>query len=173
MALNESLYMDSYMSTREMKSLSLIVFEIFVKIAFWPLDLGPRWKIMAPNKGPYMVSYMSIIEMKSLALAIMDIFAKITLWPLDIGPRSKVMAPNESPYGCLYVCNRNEVSISRCLKIAFWSLDPKARLWHQMKAHIWFPYLFIVAHLRMGSYHEIGYVCLCMCVSMCVCDGQL
>ena len=40
----------------EMNSLSLVVFEIFAKIAFWPLDLGPGLKVMAPNESPYMVS---------------------------------------------------------------------------------------------------------------------
>ena len=76
----------------------LVVFEIFAKIAIWPLDLGPRLAVMAPNESSYMVSYMSLIEMKSLSLAVFKIFAKITFWPLYLGPRSKVMAPNESPY---------------------------------------------------------------------------
>ena len=51
-----------------MKSLSLGIFKIFAKIAFLPLDLGPRSKVMAPNESPYMVSYMSTIEMNSLSL---------------------------------------------------------------------------------------------------------
>ena len=102
MAPNESPYMVSYMSIIEMKSLSVVVFEIFAKIAFWPLDLGPRSKVMAPNESPYMVSYMSTIEMKSLSLVVFEIFAKIAFWPSDLGPRSKVMAPNESPYMVSY-----------------------------------------------------------------------
>ena len=65
-----------YMFIIEMKSLSLFIFEIFAKIAFCPLDLGPRSKVMAPNKSPCMVSYMSTIEMKSLSLVIFEIFAK-------------------------------------------------------------------------------------------------
>ena len=77
MVPNESPYMVSYMPKIEMKSLSLVVFEIFAKIAFLPLDLGPKSKVMAPNESPYMVSYMSMIEMKSLSLAILEIFAKI------------------------------------------------------------------------------------------------
>ena len=36
MAPNESPYMVSYMSIIELKSLSLVVYEIFAKIAFWP-----------------------------------------------------------------------------------------------------------------------------------------
>jgi len=88
-----------------MKYLSLIVFEIFAKIAFWPLNLGPRSKVMAPNESPYMVSYMSIIKMKSLSLAVFEIFAKITLWPL-------VMAPNESPYMVSYVSTIEMKSLS-------------------------------------------------------------
>ena len=87
----------------EMKCLSLVVFEIFAKIAFWPLNLGPRSKVMAPNESPYMVSYMSTIEMKSLSLVVFEIFAKIAFWPLDLGPRSKVMAPSESPYMVSYM----------------------------------------------------------------------
>ena len=98
-----SLYMVSYNSIIEMKSLSLAVFEIFAKITFWPLDLGPRSKVMAPNESPYMVSYMSTIEMKSLSLVVFEIFAKIAFWPLDLGPRSKVMAPNESPHMVSYM----------------------------------------------------------------------
>ena len=45
MALNmlyESQYMVSYKSLIEMKSLTLFVFKIFAKIAFCPLELGPR-----------------------------------------------------------------------------------------------------------------------------------
>ena len=77
MAPNESPYMISYMSIIQMKSLSLIVFVILVKIAFMTSDIGPRSKVMAPNESPYMISYMSIIEMKSLSLVVFEIFAKI------------------------------------------------------------------------------------------------
>ena len=77
MAPNKSPYMVSYMSMIEMKSLSLAVFEIFVKIAFWPLDIGPRSKVMAPNESHYVVSDMSTIEMKSLSLVVFEIFVKI------------------------------------------------------------------------------------------------
>jgi len=51
MAPNESPYMVSYMFIIEMKSLSLAVFEIFVKITFLPLDLGPRSKVKALNES--------------------------------------------------------------------------------------------------------------------------
>ena len=59
-----------------MKSLSLIVCEIFVKIAFLTFDLDPRSKVMAPNESPYMISYMCIIQMKSLSFIVSEIFAK-------------------------------------------------------------------------------------------------
>ena len=59
MAPNESPYMVSYMSTIEMRSLSLVVFEKIAKIAFRPHDLGSRSKVMAPSESPYMVSYMN------------------------------------------------------------------------------------------------------------------
>ena len=49
-----------YMSVIQMKSLSLVVFVIFVKIAFLTFGLGPRSKVIAPNESPYMISYMSI-----------------------------------------------------------------------------------------------------------------
>ena len=49
------------MSVIQMKSLSLVLFEIFAKIAFWTFDL-PRSKVTAPNEWPYMVSYMSVIQ---------------------------------------------------------------------------------------------------------------
>ena len=73
-----------------MKSLSLIVCGIFVKITFWTFDLDPRSKVMAPNESPYMISYMCIIQMKSLAIIISEIFAKKRFWPLtlDQGQRS-------------------------------------------------------------------------------------
>jgi len=96
-----------------MKWLSLVVFEIFPKIAFWPLNLGLKSYVMAPNESPNLVSHMSIIEMMSPSLAVFKVFAKIRFWPLDLGRRSKVMAPNESSYMVSYVYNRNEVSISR------------------------------------------------------------
>ena len=69
--------MISYMSIIQIKSLTFIVFVIFVKIAFRPHDLGPRSKVMSLNECPYMASYMSIIEMKSLSVVIFEIYAKI------------------------------------------------------------------------------------------------
>ena len=109
-----------------MKSLSLAVFEIFVKITFWPLDLGPRSKVMAPNESPYMVSYMSRIEMKSLSLAAFEIFEKIIFWPHDLRP--KVMAPNEIPHMVSYTYTIEMKSLSLIVfkifsKIAFWPHD--------------------------------------------------
>ena len=74
MAPNESPYMISYMCLIQMKSLSLIVCEIFTKIAYLTFDLDPRSKVMAPNESPYMISYMSIIQMESLALMVTEIF---------------------------------------------------------------------------------------------------
>ena len=68
--------MVSYMSTIEMKSLSLVVFEKFAKIAFSPFDLGSRSKVMAPNESPYMISYMSVIQLESLTLVVRDKFEK-------------------------------------------------------------------------------------------------
>ena len=61
MATNESPYMISYTSPIQMKSLSLIVFELFEKNAHLTFDLGSRSKVMAPNESPYMISYMSTI----------------------------------------------------------------------------------------------------------------
>ena len=49
MVPNESPYMVSYMSTIEMKSLFLVVFEIYAKITFYPLDSGPKSKVMTPK----------------------------------------------------------------------------------------------------------------------------
>ena len=57
------------MTTIQMESLSLIIFEIFEKkntdLAF---DLGSRSKVIAPKESPYMISYMSTIQMVSLSL---------------------------------------------------------------------------------------------------------
>ena len=60
-----------------MKSLSFIVCEIFVQIAFLTFDLDPRSKVMAPNESPYMISYTCIIQMKSLSLIVSKIPVKI------------------------------------------------------------------------------------------------
>ena len=66
-----------YMSVIQMKSLSLVIFGIFAKIAYLTSELGPRSKVMVPNESPYMISYMSIIQMKSLSLIVFVIFVKI------------------------------------------------------------------------------------------------
>ena len=63
-----------------MKSLSLIVSKILVKIAFVTFDLDPRSKVMTPNESRYMISYMCIIQMKSLSVIVFEIFAKIAFW---------------------------------------------------------------------------------------------
>ena len=104
------------------------VFEIFAKISFWPLNLGPSSKVMAPNESPYLVSYMSIIERMSLSLIVFEIFAKIAFWPPDLGPRSKVMAPTESPYLVSYMSFIVMMPPSLIIfeifaKIAFWPRD--------------------------------------------------
>ena len=97
-----------------MKSLSLIVFEIFAKIAFFTSDLVPKSKVMAAKESNYMIFYMSVIQMKVLSLVVFEIFAKIAVLTSYFGPRSKVMAKKRKPiYDFLYVCNTNEVSISR------------------------------------------------------------
>ena len=59
-----------------MKSLSLVVFELFAKTAFLTSDHGPRSKVMAPNGSPYMLSYMAAILMEFLTLVVSDIFEK-------------------------------------------------------------------------------------------------
>ena len=56
MAPKESPYMISSMSTIQLKSLYLIVFEIFDKKAHMTFDVGSRSKVMAPNESPYMIS---------------------------------------------------------------------------------------------------------------------
>ena len=66
-----------YMYIIQIKSLSLIVSKILVKIAFLTFDLDPRSKVMAPNESPYMISYMYIIQMKSLSLIVSKILVKI------------------------------------------------------------------------------------------------
>ena len=76
MAPNESPYMISYMSTIQMGSLSLIVFDIFDNKAYLTFDLGLRSNIMSPNESPYMISYMCTIQMKSLSLIVFEIFEK-------------------------------------------------------------------------------------------------
>jgi len=67
-----------------MKSLSLIVFEIFVKMTFWVIDLGPRSKVISSNESPsYMISYMTVIQMESLALVVCEIFEKKCLFDIS------------------------------------------------------------------------------------------
>ena len=84
MAPNESPYMISYMSTIQMESLSLIVFEIFEKNTHMTFDLGSRSKVMAPNEGPYMISYVSKIQMECPSLIVFEIFERkgpFNRWP--------------------------------------------------------------------------------------------
>ena len=105
-------YVISYMSIMQMKSLSLIVFVIFEKIAVLTFDLGPRTKVMAANESLCMISYMSVIQMKSLSLVVFKIFAKIAFLPWI---KVKGHGSKQKPiYDFLYVCNTNEVSISHC-----------------------------------------------------------
>ena len=63
MAPNESPYMISYMSTIQIKSLSLVFFKILKTKAHLTFDLGSRLNVMASNESPYMISYMSTIQM--------------------------------------------------------------------------------------------------------------
>ena len=80
---NESPCVISYRCTIQMKSLSLIVFEIFAKMTFWVIDLGPRSKVISPNESPYMISYMSTIQMESLALVVCMLFEETCLFDLS------------------------------------------------------------------------------------------
>ena len=128
---------------KEMKSLSLVVFDMFAKLAFWTLDLWPWSKVMAPNESPYIVSYMSLIEVKSLSVMVFKIFAKNAFWLLDLWLRSKVVASN-GPYMVSYM-----TIIKKYLYLSLFSrylrkkhfdlltLGKGQRSWHQMKAHIW------------------------------------
>ena len=68
--------MISYMSAIQMESLSLTIFEIFDKIAFFDRGQRSRSKVTSPNESPYMISYMSTIQMESLSLVVFEIFEK-------------------------------------------------------------------------------------------------
>ena len=97
MAANESPYMISYMSVIQMKSLSLIVFEIFAKIAFLTFDLGqgqrswqqiPRLKVMAANDSHfYDFLYVYITNEVSISHCFRDICENCIF---DLGPWTKV-----------------------------------------------------------------------------------
>ena len=52
---NESPCVISYRCAIQMKSLSLIVFEIFAKMTFWVIDLGSRSKVISPNESQNMI----------------------------------------------------------------------------------------------------------------------
>ena len=56
MAQNESSYMISYMSTVQIKTLSLVFFEIYETKARLTFDLGLRSNTMAPNESSCMIS---------------------------------------------------------------------------------------------------------------------
>ena len=112
--------MVSYMFGIERKSQSLAVFKIhvFAKITFWPFDLGPRSKVMAPSESPYMVSYMYVYNRNEVSICrgFRDICENtiLTSWPWA---KVKVHGTKWKPmYGFLYVYNRNELSISRCFR---------------------------------------------------------
>ena len=91
------------MCTIQMKSLLLIIFEIFDKKSIWPFDFGSRSKVMAPNERPCMISYMSTIQMKPLSHVFFEIFETIACLTFDLGSRSNFMAPKESPYMIFYM----------------------------------------------------------------------
>ena len=82
MAPNESPYMISYMSTIQMESLSLIVFEIVEKNAHMTFDLGSRSMFIAPNESPYMISYMFTIQIEPLSLIFFEKTADFTFFDL-------------------------------------------------------------------------------------------
>ena len=119
------------------------LFEIFAKIAFWPPDLGPRSKVMAPNESPYRVSFVLVIEMKSLSLVVYEIFVKIAFDLLTLGQ-------GQRPWHQIMIFFMSTIEINSLAlvvfeiffsKIAFdlLTLDQGQRSWHQKKAHIWFP----------------------------------
>ena len=86
------------MSTIQIESLSLMVCEIFPKLAPLTLNLGPRSKVMAPNESPYMISYMSIIQVESLTLMVCEILPKIAVWPLTLDQGQRSILPICDPY---------------------------------------------------------------------------
>ena len=67
----------------QLESLTVIVCEIFSKIAFSTFDLGPRSEVMALNETPYMISYMSSILKESLSLIVCEIFANEAYFTFD------------------------------------------------------------------------------------------
>ena len=134
--------MDSYTSRIEMKSLSVAILDIFAKIAFWPLNLGPRSKVMAPNKSPYMVSYMSIIEMKTISRCFGYICENCILSSLHWAKVKGHGTKRKPIYGFLYAYNRNEVSICCCFgyicETRIWSARGNYALNHVLLVHIMF-----------------------------------
>ena len=82
MVPNESPYMIFYMCTIQMKSLSLIVFEIFDKKACMTFDLGSRSKVLAPKESPYMISYMSTMQIEPLSPIFFEKTADFTFFDL-------------------------------------------------------------------------------------------
>ena len=61
MAPKESIYMISSIATTHLKSLYLIVFEIFDKKAYMTFDLDSGSKVMAPSESQYTIFYMCTI----------------------------------------------------------------------------------------------------------------
>ena len=68
------MYMVSYISTIQMKTLSLVFFQIFKTKVHVTFDLGARSNVIAPNESSYMISYMSTVQMKSLSHVFSEIF---------------------------------------------------------------------------------------------------
>ena len=87
---NESPYVISYRCTIQMKSLSLIVFEIFAKMTFLVIDLRPRSKVISPNESPCVISYMSTIQMEALTLVVCEIFEEKCLFDFSRSSEVKV-----------------------------------------------------------------------------------
>ena len=82
MAPHESPYMISYMSTIQIKPLSLAFMEIYGTKARLTFDLGSRSKVIAPNESPCMISYMPTIQREPLSLIVFEKTADFTFFDL-------------------------------------------------------------------------------------------
>ena len=81
---------------------SLMHFEIYAKMAFWPLTLTPGKRLQ--HQMNVQIWFLICLQYKwSLHPLWIWIFIKIAYLTFDLDPRSKVITPNESPYMTCYM----------------------------------------------------------------------
>ena len=134
-AIFESSYITSYLTSIETFSLSRTVSEIFdfkvfgVRPCFSTLKDYVRSKMFSPFESPYITSYLTSIETFSLSRTVSEIFdfevLRVRPWPLTLNlalsshVRSKDWLLFESPYMTFYLTSIDTCSLFRTVPEIF------------------------------------------------------